>query len=332
MLSEKQLEANHQNALRSTGPKTSDGVEAVKLNALRHGLRSVQTVVPGEEPDAWEAHRAGVVDDLKPLGAMELALAEQIAAKLWRLGRVVLFEANVIGNAQDPDELANSHEKARKRGNYGGPARTDIPTREDIQKANDAARGAKEALAKQETALGQLESLAAMGENDLIEDWTIYEPLKHALRLEEKETDGVFKNEDEPFRARHLRAMLRMRGAVEETAIAISAHWRDEKIPELSEKAAKADRHAKALRSRYKAAVERLCRARVIPNEFELDKIQRYEAHLERGLHKALERLQTLQEGRGANPTTINLAVVQGAYREPEMASFGNSAILGDRG
>ena len=47
MISEKQLEANHQNALRSTGPNTVEGVEAVKLNALRHGLRSVQTVVPG---------------------------------------------------------------------------------------------------------------------------------------------------------------------------------------------------------------------------------------------------------------------------------------------
>jgi hypothetical protein len=52
MVSEKQLEANHQNALRSTGPKTVEGVEAVKLNALRHGLRSVQTVVVGEDPDA----------------------------------------------------------------------------------------------------------------------------------------------------------------------------------------------------------------------------------------------------------------------------------------
>ena len=53
MISEKQLEANHQNAIRSTGPKTEDGIEAVKMNALRHGLRSVQTVVP------CGAHRLG---------------------------------------------------------------------------------------------------------------------------------------------------------------------------------------------------------------------------------------------------------------------------------
>jgi hypothetical protein len=59
----------------------------VKLNALRHGLRSIQTVVPGEDPEAWEAHRAAVIEDVKPVGALEYALAEQVAVKLWRLGR-----------------------------------------------------------------------------------------------------------------------------------------------------------------------------------------------------------------------------------------------------
>jgi hypothetical protein len=74
--SERQLEANRQNALQSTGPTTVGGEDASKLNALRHGLRSVQTVVPGEDPDAWEAHRAAVVGDVKPMGALEQALAE----------------------------------------------------------------------------------------------------------------------------------------------------------------------------------------------------------------------------------------------------------------
>ena len=66
MISDKQLEANRQNALQSTGPKTAEGVEAVKLKALRHGLRLIQTVVPGKDPDAWEAHRAAVLEDVKP--------------------------------------------------------------------------------------------------------------------------------------------------------------------------------------------------------------------------------------------------------------------------
>jgi hypothetical protein len=73
---------------------------------------------------------------VKPVGALELAMAEQIAAKLRRLGRVLFFEANGIGNAQDREELAYSHEKSNKRA-YGGPDRTDIPTREDVQTANE---------------------------------------------------------------------------------------------------------------------------------------------------------------------------------------------------
>ena len=47
-MTEKQLDANRRNALQSTGPRTLEGADASKLNAFRHGLRAVQTVVPGE--------------------------------------------------------------------------------------------------------------------------------------------------------------------------------------------------------------------------------------------------------------------------------------------
>jgi hypothetical protein len=106
MTTEIQAEANRRNAFQSTGPTTGEGIEAVRFNALRHGLRSLQTVIPGETPEEWESHRAAVVVDLKPEGAVELALAEQIAVKLWRLGRVVRHEADLITIGQDPDELA----------------------------------------------------------------------------------------------------------------------------------------------------------------------------------------------------------------------------------
>jgi hypothetical protein len=63
MASELQVEANRQDAHQSTGPKTEQGIEAARFNALRHGLRSLQTVIPGEDPGAWDAHRASVVGD-----------------------------------------------------------------------------------------------------------------------------------------------------------------------------------------------------------------------------------------------------------------------------
>ena len=39
-----------------------------------------------------------------------------------------------------------------------------------------------------------------MSDTDLIEDWTIFDPLKSALRLGDSETNKVFKDEDEPFK------------------------------------------------------------------------------------------------------------------------------------
>jgi hypothetical protein len=60
------MEANRRNALRSTGPKTAEGVEAAKFNAFRHGLRSIQVPDPDLTAviDAWDqlpaAVRAGI--------------------------------------------------------------------------------------------------------------------------------------------------------------------------------------------------------------------------------------------------------------------------------
>jgi len=64
----------------------------------------------------------------------------------------------------------------------------------------------------------------------------------------------------------------------------------------------------------YQAALKRQHRARGLPDDAELNRIQRYEAHLERGLHKALDRLRDFQEARGAvrpRPSTVAVAVLQ---------------------
>jgi hypothetical protein len=46
MTSEKKTEANRQNALRSTVPRTPEGKAAASQNALRHGIRSQRVRFP----------------------------------------------------------------------------------------------------------------------------------------------------------------------------------------------------------------------------------------------------------------------------------------------
>jgi len=48
MTSDKKAQANRRNPLKSTGPKTPEGKAGVRLNALRHGLLSKESLLPGK--------------------------------------------------------------------------------------------------------------------------------------------------------------------------------------------------------------------------------------------------------------------------------------------
>lgn len=328
VITHSRIRANRQNALQSTGPKTTEGREVVKCNAISHGLRSVQTVVPGESPDEWDTHRNAVVADLNPQGIVEVALAEQVAAGLWRLGRVLRYESDMIAVGQDRDELANDHEKSRYRGNGTPLGKSGIPTRQDVDKAKETAKEAQAKVAELQTAMRQLEGLAAMEDEAAITDWTIYEPLKRDLRLGDSQTEKIFKG-DEDFAVRHVRAMLKIHGTVDQVTAGILALWREQKLPKLEAAAASARKKAHTLGRRYESALDRLACGRGIPNETNLEKVTRYESHLWRIIHRALDRLREFQEMRGAVPTkgpSIAVAVVQ-TGGDKEMGLIGKNAL-----
>ena len=48
--SDKQIQANRRNALKSTGPTTPQGKRAVRQNALEHGILARETVHPSDAP------------------------------------------------------------------------------------------------------------------------------------------------------------------------------------------------------------------------------------------------------------------------------------------
>ncbi len=51
MTSEKQSKANRRNALKSSGAKTPEGKNVVRLNAVKHGLLSQTVLLPGEDAE-----------------------------------------------------------------------------------------------------------------------------------------------------------------------------------------------------------------------------------------------------------------------------------------
>jgi hypothetical protein len=97
------IEANRRNAQLPTGPRTPEGKLIMGRNSTSHGIFAAVPVIPGECPEEWEAHRAGVVASLAPVGLLEVNLAERAGLLLWRLQRLARYEVETVAN--DLEEL-----------------------------------------------------------------------------------------------------------------------------------------------------------------------------------------------------------------------------------
>jgi hypothetical protein len=106
MISEKQLEANRRNALKSTGPKTEEGKSRSRMNALCHGLTAAQAVLPHENEDDYEKLREGILESYAPENSADQALVEELVHAYWRLLRMHRVET------QYWDHLGGSYNRA----------------------------------------------------------------------------------------------------------------------------------------------------------------------------------------------------------------------------
>jgi hypothetical protein len=110
MTSEKKAQANRQNALKSTGPKTPEGKDAVRLNAMKHGLLCQVVLLPGEDEEPLTALSEHLRTELKPVGEMENLLVDRIIASHRRLRRLGRVEAGIFA-WEHYEELAERAER-----------------------------------------------------------------------------------------------------------------------------------------------------------------------------------------------------------------------------
>ena len=96
----KRNRANRQNAQKSTGPRTTEGKNRSRWNALTHGLLAQSVVLPDceelESPEQFQELLTDLTYELNPLGIREGMLVEQIAVSYWRLRRALRMEAGSI--------------------------------------------------------------------------------------------------------------------------------------------------------------------------------------------------------------------------------------------
>ena len=87
MATQAQIEANRENAQKSTGPRTAEGKAVSSKNAVKYGLFAKETVISGENQADYDAFYDAALAELAPSGAMEAILAERNVANVLTRGQ-----------------------------------------------------------------------------------------------------------------------------------------------------------------------------------------------------------------------------------------------------
>lgn len=86
---------------RATGPRTEEGKERSKHNALKHGVFS-NVVLLKEEPRAeFDSLLSGLRNDLEPEGTLEEFLVDKLATYIWRHRRLIVAAGEQTGQSID---------------------------------------------------------------------------------------------------------------------------------------------------------------------------------------------------------------------------------------
>jgi hypothetical protein len=96
MTSCKQIEANRQNALKSTRPRTEAGKCASRCNAVRHGLTAETIISALEDAEDYRAFEATITVDYDAQSAVERELVLRLASLFWRLRRATMMETGLF--------------------------------------------------------------------------------------------------------------------------------------------------------------------------------------------------------------------------------------------
>ncbi len=242
--------------------------ELVRFNAIQHGILSRYTVLSHEDGSEYQALLSALLEEHQPTGMTEVHLVEELAGIIWRKRRVLQAEGATIN--RNLRGLVNS--------NINSP----------ISAAAPFVRG----LSSQDIDLQDLMNAT---------------PEEIAKHLRNAELDLVA--------TRKAAAILRLAGAdcyeqARRVLIAESRNWWDDHVEEESYPAT-----AEGLAQFIRESLEPICirmehEARFQPaikaqtlgeglQAYKLEKLNRYETHLDRKFERTLAMILKLKELRG---------------------------------
>jgi hypothetical protein len=320
-VSERRIQSNRRNALRSTGPKTARGKRTVARNAIRHGLLAREVVITagdGEENlEEFHSLLEGLWDTYEPIGVVEESLVQAIAACWWRKARVIRAENGEIRKRLDTIAVDQAFRNSDKGNlallssevdlgwyNPENPADGKVSTTDRWS----AMQVAQSNLRGHHSGLAYLRALLQKAKSEIVSDSYMSEKIQKKIFFALGLCDYFFaltcfnagppetKMEDRPS------DKIADKPTDEERADIIAfIDNRLERISTFEEYASE----------REKLAVDAEARSFSLPLVDAADKLLRYEAHLDRQLYRAMDQLERVQrQRRGDNvppPLNINL-------------------------
>jgi hypothetical protein len=106
----KRINANRENAKKSTGPKTTSGKFRSCRNALKHGLDSRKHLIIGEELREFEEMKESYIKMFEPSNIIEVEDCMQIIAMSWKIRRFSVVETGLYNQDMMQQLKSNTNE------------------------------------------------------------------------------------------------------------------------------------------------------------------------------------------------------------------------------
>ena len=310
-VSEKQMIANRQNALRSTGPKTADGKALAARNSLKHGLLAKEVVITegegAEDQQTFDALLADLVIEFNPAGAMEEILVEEIAVCYWRQHRAHRCEVGMLRQKLD---LLSADYYARQ-GN-----RTDAQIDAEIDKKQAQIKTAldKMQMYKQACTIGQDLSSIYRWKDDWIalrethlaptrKVYTVDGEVAAVITLTPAEAEQIGPDPEK------IRKKLNEKGHPDDHVWQMHMDLCQKEIERKTVEIEKLQKDKVANR----LCLQRTRQSSALPPKSEMDKLLRYETAINRQMYQAMSQLERLQRLRAGDhvpaPVQVDLDV-----------------------
>jgi len=92
----KQIEANRENAQKSTGPSSSDGLKRSSLNSTVHGFTGQTLVLSAAEKAPYERFVTQIREEFRPFTAESRELLQNYTDLRWSIQQITVQQNNIL--------------------------------------------------------------------------------------------------------------------------------------------------------------------------------------------------------------------------------------------